>query len=708
MAKKKSGNASRALPQNEAAKTDENLDRLIEYVNESDDATTDTRELAEKCRRYYDSVQWTPDEIAKLNTQKQAATVINRIKPKMDALMGMEKANRTTVKTFARTPKHEKASVACTESIRYVLQNNFYEQIRSAAWENALIEGTMGVEIVVEAKNDDNRITVRHLMWDRLIYDPHSRRKDFSDARYLGQVVWMDYDDAVAKYPAAKDILESMQTGSATYDDQPRWMDTTRRRVKIVELYHRKANGEMWYACFTRGGYCEEPKKSPYVNEENETEWPYEFASLFVTRPGGRYGAVMQYLDVQDEINKRRSKALHLMSVRQVRWERGAVEDINKARAELAKPDGVLETTPGMEFEVLKTGDMAAAQFNLLAEAKQEIDAVGFNAAAAGKDTRDMSGVALRTRQMSAQTELGPMFDSLKHLDIRVYRKIWNRIRQYWRAEKWIRITDDENNLKWVGLNKPVTKGEQLLTQAQAQGAPPQALALLQQQIAANPLMGEIVSTENDLADLDMDIIIADAPAAVTTEVEDFQAMAEMVKSGFPLPPIAVIEASPLSNKDKIIKMMRENPQMSPQHQKQMEQMQEAMQKMQEEGGKLAQENQALKADQSTDQAKIVADQQAQRAELELKAWIQSEELRLEREKAQAEIQLERGRAVAQIEIETMKANAARERDMAKLAFDQQCRAQDQQKEVETKNDAQGHDMMPKMMQMLESIVAGQ
>jgi len=52
------------------------------------------------------------------------------------------------------------------------------------------------------------------------------------------------------------------------------------------------------------------------VNEEKETEHAYEFASAFVDRDGGRYGAARQLLDVQDEINKRRSKALHLMSVR--------------------------------------------------------------------------------------------------------------------------------------------------------------------------------------------------------------------------------------------------------------------------------------------------------------------------------------------------------------------------------------------------------
>ena len=599
---------------------------LVRWMNDADDYTLEARTLAEKARDYYDGKQWTDSEVQKLKKQKQAPTVINRIKPKMDGLMGMERANKTTAKAYPRTPKHEGAATAATESIRYVLQNNNYNNVRSACWDNLAIEGTCGAEVIVNKDGDDFRITINHLMWDRLVYDPHSRKKDFSDARYLGQVIWLDYDEAIALYPGKEDILENMVSGSETYEDKPRWMDNTRNRVKIVELYYRK-DGEIWYSCFTYGGYLKEPKKSPFVNEEGETEWPYEFASSFVSREGVRYGAVRQLMDIQDEVNKRRSKALHLMSVRQVRLERGAVEDINKARQELAKPDGVLETTPGMEFEILKTGDMAAAQFNLLTEAKSEIDSVSYSAAAAGKETRSMSGIALRSREMASQTELAPMFDVLRNLDIRIYRKVWNRIKQYWDAEKWIRITDDENNLKFVGLNAPITAGQKLMEEAQKRGLPPEAMQQLQQRIAVDPSMQQIVGTQNDIADLDMDIVISDVPDSVTTQAEDFVVLGEMVKSGFQMPPLAVIEASPLSNKEKILKMMREQQQQAvpPQIQQQMQQMQEAMQKM-------AQENQSLKTSQSEAAAKINANYQEGIAKLEADKQIKMQEIAIKAE----------------------------------------------------------------------------
>ena len=232
--------------------------QLLEWVRESEDATVESRALSEKCRRYYDSEQWTDAEIKKLAKQKQAATVSNRIKPKMDTLMGMETANKTTAKAFPRTPPHQGAAEAATEAIRFVLQDNQFDSIRSSAFENMLIEGTGGCEVIVkpDKRNEKEfKILINWITWDRIIYDPHCRTKNFNPktCRYCGQVVWMDLDEALVEYPAGAEVLESMTQGSTTYEDKPRWFDTRRKRVKIVELYYSE-DGNIRYCCFTGGG----------------------------------------------------------------------------------------------------------------------------------------------------------------------------------------------------------------------------------------------------------------------------------------------------------------------------------------------------------------------------------------------------------------------------------------------------------------------
>jgi hypothetical protein len=294
--------------------------------------------------------------------------------------------------------------------------------------------------------------------------------------------------------------------------------------------------------------------ESPYKDEDGNSMPGIRLQSCFVDQDGNRYGVARDWISVQDEINKRRSKALHLNSVRQTKGDKGAVDDVRKMKQELAKPDGHIEVTPGMDFGVLPTGDMAQAQFALLSEAKQEIDSLGVNAQMAGSDSRNMSGRALMKREESGMAELGPVFDMLTMFDQAVYGHVWNLVKQFWTAEKWIRITDDEDVPRFVGLNQPITLGQQLLEEVQKSGRP--ITPEMEQQAKMDPRMQQIVETRNNVAEMDVDIVIDSGPASATIQAEQFAELADLAKVRGDIPTIALVEASSLRNKDKLLKQM--------------------------------------------------------------------------------------------------------------------------------------------------------
>jgi len=533
------------------------LARLVGYFDQAADASDTARAAAERDRDYYDGRQWTAEEEGQLSARGQAAIVVNRIKPKMDYLLGVERATRTKPTCLPRTPADEHAAAAATQAVRFVLDDNDFDRVRSGVFETLLIEGAGFCEVVAEAGGGDGagRVRIHPIAWDRAFHDPHARRRDMEDARYRGQVIWMDLDEARTKYPDRHEAIEAAYSQGAaadddTYGDRPaRWADRRRRRVRIVEIWYREGRRVM-QCVYCRGGVLKGPVESPYTDDEGRPEDPYVFCSAFVTREGERYGAVRQLTGIQDEINKRRSKALHLLSVRQVRAEKGAVEDMAAARKELARPDGWIETVPGFDFEILPTGDMAAAQFNLLAEAKGEIDAVGANAALTGKGFTDASGRAIQVRQQGGQLELGPLFDSLRAWQGRVARKAWGRIRQFWTAPRWVRITDDPNAPQWVGLNRPVTLADELVRELGA--VPPELLG--------DPRLATVVRVEHDLAALDVDIVVGEAPDTVVLRQEQFAVLADLARAGVPIPPEALIEASGLPEKDRLLAMIRSDP----------------------------------------------------------------------------------------------------------------------------------------------------
>lgn len=630
---------------------DDVLFRLVQWHESADQSSVDARDLAERDRDYVDGKQWTDDEVEKLRRRGQAAVTINRIKPKVDFLKGQEAQRRRMPRAYPRTPAEQDNATAATDALRFVMESSRWNQTRSECFDAFLVEGACGIDVQVYQKPDGEIcIDPKAIMWDRMWGDPHSRRRDWSDALYKGQFLWMDIEEAKQKWPEHGDTLdttlanEGSRSASETYDDAPRtrWADAKRKRVRIAECWS-KEEGVWYFTQYTKAGILSR-MESPFQDEDGNSDDGFVFGSCFIDRDGNRYGVVRAWISIQDEINKRRSKAMHLMSVRQT-WGNPAAGDKNTIRRELARPDGHIEVQGGAkfgeDFGVLPTGDMADAQFRLLQEAKSEIDAVGVNAALSGTEGRVMSGRALMARSEQGLSELGPVFDNFAQFQLDVYRKVWNRIRQLWTDEKWVRVTDDERTVRFVGLNQPLTLGEQLLEEFKKQpGVTPEAIAQAEQQAQMDPAMQQVVGTKNRIAELDVDLVLDDAPAAAALQVEEFEMLANMTSSGVPIPPDVLIEASSLRNKDKLLERLRggQDGQVPPE-------VQQAMQQRDEAIAQLQQQLQQAEAQAAASKAAGPAAELERRA-MELKAIEQTlaakeRELRLAEENARLRLQLQ-------------------------------------------------------------------
>jgi hypothetical protein len=80
---------------------------LVRLFEESEDASLEARKDAERDRDYTDSKQLTADEIATLEKRGQPPQIDNRIKTKIDYLVGLEKQQRIDPRALPRTPMHE-------------------------------------------------------------------------------------------------------------------------------------------------------------------------------------------------------------------------------------------------------------------------------------------------------------------------------------------------------------------------------------------------------------------------------------------------------------------------------------------------------------------------------------------------------------------------------------------------------------------------
>lgn len=539
------------------------LGRLKRMVQNASDLTVDAREASEKDRDYYDGYQWTAEEEAILRRRAQPIITTNRIKRKVDAMVGIEQRMRADPRARPTSPEHEAGAEAATKALEFLDEATRFDEKRSSAFENLIVEGYGGVEVIVEARKGKLDVAVNRLRWEEIFFDPHSREKDFSDASYLGFQKWMTMDRAMeglarvwqGKEEDLRAILSATMTHTDgdTYEDRPlynsafHWSDQRQKRVRVAQMYYRNAG--VWYLSIFCGGGEIWNDVSPYQDEAGKPTCPIVLMTAYIDRENRRYGVVRSMISQQDEINKRRSKLLHQLNARQTMGIKGAVDSVAAMKRELARPDGHVELSEdafaaaaqvaGMKpFEIVNQSDQAAGQFQLLQESKSEIDLYGPNPSLVGQVEQGASGRAIQAQQQAGMAELAPLYDSLRDWTVRVYRAMWERARQFWTDERWVRVSDSFGRPEWLAMNRTVGRS-----------------------LAIDPATGmqQIVPVrENVVAEMDVEIVIEDAPDQVTLQAEQFAQLSQMAANGVPVPPEMLIKASNLPDKAELLEMMEQ------------------------------------------------------------------------------------------------------------------------------------------------------
>ncbi len=541
---------------------------VIEFL----DNTQDARMTSERCRDYYDGKQWTAEQVRALRARMQSPIVVNKIKNKLNGLLGLVSARKGDPKAYPRNVDQDgDASEAVTDALRFAADKTKLQPTFLECADNFFCEGYTGVNIVIEtAPNGEADVVVDHIPWDRIFFDPFSRKHDFSDAGGKGFGIWMEEADVIRTF---KDTMDedalSVTAGDTdeTFDDRPKWYYRQGKRRRFLVLTHyRKIEGKWFLAIYTQGGFLLPPMESPYLDEYGVPECPLEFEHAYIDRENNRYGELKAYLDPQDEVNHRRSKALFLLSQRQTFGNRGAVKDVAKSKRELAKPNGHLEVGQGefgKDFGILPTGDMAQGQLELYQDAKMEMDSGSFSAPMNGdtKQFGELSGIALQRLQQAGMTDIIKLFENFGSFKLRVYRQMWNRIRQSWDKEKWIRVTDDEQKLRWVGFNVQVTLQDQLQEIMDDDSKPYEmrlgASAQLIQLEQTNPeMLKQVVMTKNQPTTLDMDIILDESYDTLNTSQEQLDAILKYgAQNAFELTDL--LEISNVAGKSKMIEKLK-------------------------------------------------------------------------------------------------------------------------------------------------------
>jgi hypothetical protein len=507
-ARKAGDGADKGLDSDEAIRLHGTL--MSFYTRELERQGVNRAEMA-RDEAFYDNEQWDPQDAATLRDRGQVPLAYNVISTAVDWIIGTEKRGRTQYKILPRRKDSSKQAQRKTDLFKYLDDVNYAPFQRSRAFEDAVKVGLGWMECGAQEDDEGEPLFDQYESWRNILWDSASTDPALRDCRYLTRTKWLDLDLAQAMFPNRAGMLRlAAENGTEGYhgsdtihgdeamDSQEQSLDAhtglteieaaPRRRVRVIEMWFRKPvmtkkikggefAGEV-YDDFSAGhreavaagnGRLIEKvtmrmhvavmsingllfvAQSPYRHND------FPFTPIWAYRRGKDnlpYGVIRRLRDIQDDINKRASKALHILSSNKTIMDEGAVPDLEEFAEEVSRPDAIIVKRAGKELVINAERELAPAHMELMSRSIQMIQQVsGVTDEAMGRTTNATAGIAIQARQQQAGMATAALFDNLRlHYQVHGGKKL-SVIEQFCSEEKAFRITNARGTPTYIQVN---------------------------------------------------------------------------------------------------------------------------------------------------------------------------------------------------------------------------------------------------------------
>ncbi|WP_099232878.1 hypothetical protein [Sphingobium sp. IP1] len=469
---------------------------------------------------FYDNEQWTQADKATLRERGQEPLVYNVISTTVNWVLGTEKRSRTDFKVLPRRKAEGKPAERKTQILKYLSDVNRTPFHRSRAFEDTVKVGVGWLEDGVQDEDDGEPIYSRYESWRNMLWDSAATEYDLSDGRYMFRSKWLDYDVGAALFPQRRTHLrEACREAGAfgtdwLYGDEA--MDSledaiaegtlenlamNRDRFRAIECWFRLPvqvqslrggdfRGEVFDASYEPHQRQLDEGLATLINRtmmrmhvaimtENALLYvgpsPYRhnrfpFTPIWCYRRGRDnmpYGMVRGMKDIQRDINKRATKALHILSSNKVIMSEGAVPDLDDFAEEVARPDGIIVKKKDSELVINADRELAPAHLDLMSRSIVMIQQQsGVTDENLGRRTNASSGIAIGRRQEQGAMATAGIFDNLRFAAQVQGEKQLSTVEQFMTEEKAFRITNMRGTPEYVTVNDGMPENDIIAAKA--------------------------------------------------------------------------------------------------------------------------------------------------------------------------------------------------------------------------------------------------
>jgi hypothetical protein len=507
-------------------KAQRHLAKLKEWLAQERDRQAENRYQMALDEDFYDGLQWSEEDARIVEERGQAPLVYNETKVACDWVLGSEKRNRTDWKVLPRTEDDVTGAEVKTKVMKYVSDVNLVPYVRSAVFKDQTVAGLGWIEDSVSPDATKDVLYCGRESWRNILHDSFDRSVDGEGMRYLFRWRDLDLDVACALFPGQEGKLQRASKGEEELlldDESTLWYMgsplrdrnepsmfkrgiipdavrsafNSRQRVRLYECWYKvPAKVDVIKGAGHDGEVFDEQNKAHVAAVEEGRAFVIPSTTMIVrcsyfvddcllddfnspfkhnrfpftpffgfrrARDGMPYGMIRNMRDPQEDLNKRMSKALFLLSVNQVITEIGAFNEqgeytLEDAMDAVSRPNGVVVMRDGTRrFEIRRDYNELQGQTELVSMDRQFLQSSsGVTDELLGRRTNATSGVAIAARQDQGSLTTSGLFDNYRLGMMLSGQKQLSNAEKFYTMPKVIRLTaPKKGTFEWVKINQP-------------------------------------------------------------------------------------------------------------------------------------------------------------------------------------------------------------------------------------------------------------
>jgi len=352
--------------------------------------------------------------------------------------------------------------------VDYTLKDNNFKRLKAKLEKDIILSGQLCFRAKGKKVNkkdrfgtDMTKVEVDHIPWDEVATDPMAKKDDYSDGRFISRWKWVPEEEMIRLYGVekVKKLYEDQNTENiAGYDLTAKFNGAFVGRYHyyhnylVIETQYKDNEGNIKSCVWSHNEILEE------IDLSHLERFEYRPIKLEYSNIAETYGVMRELKETQKSINQALIQIQLLVNTNKVYIQDGAVEDFEDFRRQFERVNSFMKVNDLNGIKIDNVSADIVSQYQIIDSALDRCQKItGMNDSFLGFAGSSASGRQVKLQQNSAVVALRYLTETLEFAYTEMGESILQTAKVYFKANQYLRLTDQKTGDRWSELNKPLT-----------------------------------------------------------------------------------------------------------------------------------------------------------------------------------------------------------------------------------------------------------